>query len=387
MSVFGTMLAGVWRWNVRILFLCLFLFLLISGMESTGIQVTREMFEKLESQFLTALGMKERPRPKSPSPIPSYVLDLYARQEGQSIDTTDFFLPKKHTQMANTMRSFFHIQSERDGQYPSNQMRLYFDVRSIPAEEVLRAAEIRLKLLDASECDRDGARDVRRLDVYNVIRAANPSDAGAVLHLLDTRQVDVCGGGDGQWVEVDVTPAVLKWTLEPEANRGLFLHLRTPKGKARATLATETAEQPLLLAFTDDKRHRESGEERKRRLKRGTLRRRKNRRKGEKNPQCQRQYMYVDFSEVGWNDWIIAPPGYNAYYCAGECKYPMPDYLNSTNHAIVQALVNSANPRAVPPPCCVPTSLETAGMLYLDQYDKVVLKNYQDMIVTGCGCR
>lgn len=97
--------------------------------------------------------------------------------------------------------------------------------------------------------------------------------------------------------------------------------------------------------------------------------------------------MYVDFTDVGWNDWIVAPPGYDAFYCAGDCIFPLADHMNTTNHAIVQTLVNSATPSVVPRACCVPTLLNSISMLYLDEENKVVLKNYQDMAVLGCGCR
>nr|AAB27336.1 bone morphogenetic protein-4, xBMP-4 [Xenopus laevis, Peptide Partial, 101 aa] [Xenopus laevis] len=101
---------------------------------------------------------------------------------------------------------------------------------------------------------------------------------------------------------------------------------------------------------------------------------------------CRRHSLYVDFSDVGWNDWIVAPPGYQAFYCHGDCPFPLADHLNSTNHAIVQTLVNSVN-SSIPKACCVPTELSAISMLYLDEYDKVVLKNYQEMVVEGCGCR
>nr|BAM95188.1 fusion proteins of collagen binding domain and bone morphogenetic protein 4 protein [Expression vector pBac-IE2-HsCBDBMP4-Puro] len=105
-----------------------------------------------------------------------------------------------------------------------------------------------------------------------------------------------------------------------------------------------------------------------------------------KNKNCRRHSLYVDFSDVGWNDWIVAPPGYQAFYCHGDCPFPLADHLNSTNHAIVQTLVNSVN-SSIPKACCVPTELSAISMLYLDEYDKVVLKNYQEMVVEGCGCR
>ena len=40
-------------------------------------------------------------------------------------------------------------------------------------------------------------------------------------------------------------------------------------------------------------------------------------------------------------DWIIAPEGYAAYYCDGECAFPLNSYMNATNHAIVQTLVRT----------------------------------------------
>lgn len=113
---------------------------------------------------------------------------------------------------------------------------------------------------------------------------------------------------------------------------------------------------------------------------------RKHLRKIERNP-CQKQKMHVDFRDVVWSDWIVAPVGYHAYYCAGECDYPMPEHLNTTNHAIVQSLMNSVRPMEVPKPCCVPTQLESMSMLYVDAKDKVILKNYKEMVVIGCGCR
>ena len=42
-------------------------------------------------------------------------------------------------------------------------------------------------------------------------------------------------------------------------------------------------------------------------------------------------------------DWIIAPEGYEAYYCFGECSFPLNQHMNATNHAIVQTLMNLKN--------------------------------------------
>lgn len=100
---------------------------------------------------------------------------------------------------------------------------------------------------------------------------------------------------------------------------------------------------------------------------------------------CRRHPLYVDFNDVGWHKWIIAPSGYDAFFCLGECRYPLADHMNASSHAVVQTMVNSVN-GAVPRACCVPTSLSPIALLYLDHQDRVVLKNYQDMVVESCGC-
>lgn len=46
-------------------------------------------------------------------------------------------------------------------------------------------------------------------------------------------------------------------------------------------------------------------------------------------------------------DWIIAPDGYGAFYCSGECNFPLNAHKNATNHAIVQTLVHLLNPTKV----------------------------------------
>ena len=36
---------------------------------------------------------------------------------------------------------------------------------------------------------------------------------------------------------------------------------------------------------------------------------------------CKRRSMYINFEEIGWKKWIIAPAGFEAYYCGGQCGY------------------------------------------------------------------
>nr|XP_006132380.1 embryonic growth/differentiation factor 1 [Pelodiscus sinensis] len=102
---------------------------------------------------------------------------------------------------------------------------------------------------------------------------------------------------------------------------------------------------------------------------------------------CKPRRLYISFSDVGWENWIIAPQGYMANYCLGECPFPLTEELNSTNHAILQTMVHSLDPEGTPQPCCVPVRLSPISILYYDNNDNVVLRHYEDMVVDECGCR
>ncbi|NWX33050.1 DERR protein, partial [Notiomystis cincta] len=105
------------------------------------------------------------------------------------------------------------------------------------------------------------------------------------------------------------------------------------------------------------------------------------------SPLCKPRQLYISFSDVGWEKWIIAPQGYLANYCRGECPFPLAAELNSTNHAVLQTMVHSLDPQGTPQPCCVPVRLSPISILYYDNSDNVVLRHYEDMVVDECGCR
>jgi len=156
---------------------------------------------------------------------------------------------------------------------------------------------------------------------------------------------------------------------------------RCPKGPEGRSCRKRRKERKRKQA-----ERRKIKEEKKKRIKEKKKNPEGRKRPGHKNL-CQRKPLYVDFKDVGWNDWIVAPLGYPAFYCDGNCPFPLSDNLNATNHAIVQTLVNSVDAKAVPTACCVPTTLSSISMLYLDEFDKTILKQYDDMVVEGCGCR
>ncbi|XP_037794864.1 bone morphogenetic protein 10-like isoform X2 [Penaeus monodon] len=114
--------------------------------------------------------------------------------------------------------------------------------------------------------------------------------------------------------------------------------------------------------------------------------RRKGKRRRAKNA-CKRKPLKVDFEDIGWHKWIIAPPAYEAYQCSGKCFYPLPSHLSPTKHAVVQNLVHSLHPDRASRACCVPTLLGPISLLYLENNIPTFKYDYDDMVVLECGCR
>lgn len=314
-------------------------------------------------------------------------------------------------------------------------LRFHFNVSSIPPHESISGTELRINYRGAlrvtashsaaaakTNASVSRARQHPRLkmSVYMV------TDPGAgfghqtlqIPRILDHKIVrrSPC---QSCWESFDVTQAVNLWKQSAQTNRGLRVVISEiqKEGRKEKSLqhltrgmafqfpsedSEETADQvenPLLIVYSNDGSRPAAVRNKSRpSSKTGKKRHKKrspaavapavgNKRTKQKAMRCRRWPLYVDFSEVGWNDWIVAPAGYQAYFCQGECPYYLPDNLNSTNHAVVQTLVHSVNPQAVPKPCCVPTELSPISMLYVDNSEKVVIKNYQDMVVEACGCR
>ncbi|XP_013887943.1 inhibin beta A chain [Austrofundulus limnaeus] len=161
-------------------------------------------------------------------------------------------------------------------------------------------------------------------------------------------------------------------------------------------LCTEVGVVPILAPANDkklmrrDQSHRpflmvmlQAEEESQRRVKRGLEC------NGKVHVCCKRQF-YVNFKDIGWSDWIIAPSGYHANYCEGDCPNHVAS-ISSSSLSFHSAVINHYRMRGYGPfqntkSCCVPTRLRAMSMLYYNEEQKIIKKDVQNMIVDDCGC-
>uniref|UniRef100_A0A915DCU8 TGF-beta family profile domain-containing protein n=1 Tax=Ditylenchus dipsaci TaxID=166011 RepID=A0A915DCU8_9BILA len=104
---------------------------------------------------------------------------------------------------------------------------------------------------------------------------------------------------------------------------------------------------------------------------------------------CQKRSLKINFRDIGWDKWIIAPESFEAGYCDGSCSYPLEEDGHPSNHAILQSILRTTNNQYshLPQACCAPDATDSLTLLYYDENENVVLKNYPKMLITSCGFR
>ncbi|XP_008291669.1 bone morphogenetic protein 7 [Stegastes partitus] len=375
--------------------------------------------KEMQREILSILGLPHRPRPHlhtKHNAAPMFMLDLYNTITADTdpyrhsyyktvlpTQTSSVVTPQdsRFLDDADTVMSFVNlVDRDQDLLFQQHTREFRFDLSRIPEGEAITAAEFRIYkdfIQERSE------NETFRVTVHQVLQ--EPPNSEVELLLLDQR--DIWASEEG-WLVFDLTTTSNLWLVNPEQNLGLHLVLEDSNGQRRnpqlAGLVTGGGpqdKQPFLVVFfkVNEVRLRSI------RSAHGHKGRQSSRSKPQRTVQdalkaveaatdnlgiskegCKKHELYVSFRDLGWQDWIIAPEGYAAYYCEGECAFPLNSYMNATNHAIVQTLVHFINPDTVPKPCCAPTQLHGISVLYFDDSSNVILKKYRNMVVRACGC-
>uniref|UniRef100_UPI00398E9366 bone morphogenetic protein 10-like n=1 Tax=Pristiophorus japonicus TaxID=55135 RepID=UPI00398E9366 len=368
--------------------------------------------ESMKGEFLRSLNLSDIPM-QDPAIVdpPQFMIDLYNK----------FATDRSSMPSSNIVRSFRNEDTTSILPVSENEVRrhlLVFNI-SIPRHEEITMAELRLYTF----VERDRRMYVGVSRVVTVYDAEEPEEflpempKPPPLSLLVSKQID---GEDSGWEAFDVTDAVNRWVRSGRTTHRLEVHIQNAEEGAQVDLEMEPGAEnknvPLLVVFSDDRSHgkREAGDEVKEMMvheqemvleelaeRRGpaadlikaqtmlssydsSSRTRRN----AKGNYCKRSPLHVDFTEIGWNSWIIAPKSYEAYECRGVCYFPLTDHVTPTKHAIIQTLVNRSNPKKASKACCVPTKLDPISVLYKGEGGAITYKyKYEGMVVAECGCR
>ncbi|KAJ2953559.1 hypothetical protein O0L34_g1160 [Tuta absoluta] len=387
-----------------------------NGVDQTVIHHSMTLNERLvvEHEILELLGLGERPRrvraPTLDRSAPSFLMDVYKQlaeehelarptrssenalsgDEQQAIDESDLimtFQSKKH-----------HLGALRHG----HGRHVWFDVAGAPGDaSSLLTTELRIHQAATHTEDPTSLYTVVAHRVLSV-------DSMGGLQMEKVAAVNTSAGSEG-WLEFNVTNALGAWLSAPADNRGFFITLHPHSQPERHVKPEEIGleeprggapegKQPFMVAFFKNGPKLGSADAGARRKREARSRWRNHGYSDNylRNPltdsahwttrSCEIQTLYVSFKDLEWQDWIIAPDGYGAFYCSGECNFPLNAHKNATNHAIVQTLVHLLNPTQVPKPSCAPIKLSPISVLYYTDDSNVILRKYKNMVVKSCGC-
>ncbi|NXG81834.1 BMP7 protein, partial [Stercorarius parasiticus] len=272
-----------------------------------------------------------------------------------------------------------------------DQYHFYFDISAMEKGEQMLKAEFRVFKLKRTHLSRRA--DVKhfcKVEVYELLESGSKIQKK---HLIASRLLSLYTEG---WEVFNVTQTVSKWVGNSSSNHGLLItttHVFNNRIEhnlvkfAKSQGALQESRNALLVLFTNSNKRRSSSF-----VPSSTSMSRRPRAAAVPSAKsqvtaCHRRELYVDFRAIGWSGWIIYPSGYNAFYCRGSCVFPLGESLNATNHATVQSIVHTLKlSEDVSTPCCVPDELKSLNLLYFDDKENVVLKNYKDMVATRCGC-
>ncbi|XP_048419667.1 bone morphogenetic protein 10-like [Stegostoma tigrinum] len=368
--------------------------------------------QSVKNEFLRTLNLSDIPtqEPLKVEP-PQFMIDLYNK----------FATDRSSMPSSNIVRSFRDEGTTSILPAAESEVRrhvLVFNI-SIPRHEEITMAELRLHtFVERDRRQFEGAD--RTVAVYEVLE--QPQGAPRLSLLLTKR----LGAKDSGCEAFEVTGAVKRWIRSGASSHRFEVQIGSGgsgvrQGGSRAAVGTpdlssasNPEDMPLLVVFSDDRSHgrREAGDELKELIGKerealaagsgsgaqtGDLLRAQaafpsdtssRTRRNAKADYCKRSPLHVDFSEIGWDSWIIAPKSYEAYECRGFCHFPLTDHVTPTKHAIIQTLVNRSNPKKAVRACCVPTKLDPISVLYKDDAGVITYKyKYEGMVVAECGCR
>lgn len=230
---------------------------------------------------------------------------------------------------------------------------------------------------------------------------------------------------DSQWLDFDVTKAVINWITGKYTNLGLEIHCENCEKNGIQILHTDSStssssSNSITSSFINyddiddnkqnnynmnnnaenispvlniigrfnlhrDKRSRQNHQHYHHHFLPNVKRKPRKTDCYEENKKCCRHSMEVVFKEIKGFEFIIQPKVFDAGYCRGKCP---PRYNPAHHHALLQSLIWKQDKNKAPRPCCAPSKLVELEVLHVDENDpkKLKVSTWSDMRALECAC-
>ncbi|KJH53626.1 transforming growth factor beta like domain protein [Dictyocaulus viviparus] len=305
----------------RALLVCVSVIFMISARVTASLRLDPRELHMLQKGFLRRFGFSDVPHLSNPTlPIPDHIWEIYQNAtEDDDMDWIRHYYPKELFEHNSGLLISYNLSSS---------------VRNAAQEEVIRAV---LKMR---------VRDVKRPARVTIF--AVDEQHHEIRRLLDSKTIDVMR--QSHWLDFDVVSAfhsarnnydTLTFLVDLS---DVVIYAAEPHSISSVPFSRHQSVPLIVYSVL-----KEPSRVRRKRAMPSRRDRKKQRKQHHRNATesnlCQKKALYVDFEEIGWQEWILAPKSYEASQCIGVCPHPLPSHLNATNHAIVQSLTNSLNPQ------------------------------------------
>lgn len=128
-------------------------------------------------------------------------------------------------------------------------------------------------------------------------------------------------------MKIDVTYVIKNWLdFQDSPTHAINVACKTcGMNKVLSPISFSKELKPFLIIYTHSQQRRQ---QQHRRMKRSSN-------CGPGVNECCRENLYISFAEIGWDNWIMQPKGYNAYFCRGSCISGSAMTLTGSDHTYV----------------------------------------------------
>lgn len=236
---------------------------------------------------------------------------------------------------------------------------------------------------------RDSVDRAVRIDVHQILLAPPSSGggggggAGLLRRSLSSRLVSLEKAG---WEEFDISRAVQEWIRDPSTNLGIEISCDvryrmeellefvtwSPPVADSAYLSTQL---PVLNVLSHERGI--LGRQKRTAPDRGDCVR------GDGEQRCCRFPLTIRFRDIGWEDWVIEPHSYQAYYCEGTC--PM-NYRMAHRFAHVKAVLRERIPNSALTVSCSATRMGSLNIAHYNSEGILIVSVIENMFPLQCMC-
>uniref|UniRef100_A0A914WJZ3 TGF-beta family profile domain-containing protein n=1 Tax=Plectus sambesii TaxID=2011161 RepID=A0A914WJZ3_9BILA len=322
--------------------------------------------EREQMRLLEKLGLNERPDNIDPSLIPQSLIQRLARSLASEHEGEEDEDEEPVADMMITAQSSPR-GSNRYCPTPTGHTAVCFWFRLPNGLRSVHLAELAITV-DSEHALTDGANHTIVVsEVRQSYTTSSPEilQIGSVNQSLDANAI----------VRIDITAAVAEWTtLASAEHRILQVVCTTCANDARSPFENWSYSKSKPVIHVQPERV-------------ATNRKRRSH-TCQNDGSCCLNNFYMNFTEIGWDDWIIQPKGYEANYCTGNCRLHQQNQLHSK---ILRTIAYTKERNSEPfdeqmIPCCAPKRFSPLRIIYAVGPNDIRTKKVNGMKALECGC-